>query len=247
MILAINQPCFIPWFAYFDLIKNSQKLVFLDTVLSPKRSNSFIFRNRIYYREKLRWVTFPIDLYNRKKFLNEIEYTNENKIITLNKIVSYTSNDPYYNLVKKNILSCFEIENSKLLIDLSKDIIKKIISLLGLKIEILNSTDIIDFNYVIKKNISGGELVKLIVKELKPKKLYNFYNGVEKKIYPFGDYDFFNKQDCELYKQDIDKYLLNVNRNNILMQSALSVISQKGTDFLLKNLNLEYSLMNKII
>ena len=99
MILAINQPCFIPWFAYFDLIKNSQKLVFLDTVLSPKSSNSFIFRNRIYYKEKLRWVTFPIDFYNRKKFLNEIEYTNENKIITLNKIVSYTSNDPYYNLM----------------------------------------------------------------------------------------------------------------------------------------------------
>ena len=168
-------------------------------------------------------------------------FSQKNLNDTSELLTSYINKDPHCNFVKENIIKAFnEIENYSFS-ELSKSIILNTLKQLKIETKILNCYDIIDINYVKKKNLSGGELVKLIVTELKPKRLYNFYNGVVNKIYPFGDFEFFKKQNCELYKQDIDKFLNNKNKDIILYESAIRVIARKGINFLSENLDLTYS------
>ena len=75
MKLAIQQPCFLPWIPYFDLINKVDTFIFLDSVVCPQKQ-SFINRNRFFFRKKFQWKKLNIKKDERKHFLNEKKIKN---------------------------------------------------------------------------------------------------------------------------------------------------------------------------
>ena len=59
MIIACNQPNYIPWYPYFHLIKSVDKFFLLDVVKAGKKN--FIVRNKILDKNnKEVWLTIPL-------------------------------------------------------------------------------------------------------------------------------------------------------------------------------------------
>jgi hypothetical protein len=58
MIISIHQPNYLPYYGYFNKIKNSDIFVFLDNV--PFSKNSYINRNRIKTHDGIKWLTVPV-------------------------------------------------------------------------------------------------------------------------------------------------------------------------------------------
>ncbi len=58
MKIAIAQPTYLPWLGYFDLLDQTDKFVFLDSVQFEKRS--WQQRNRIKTPTGLQWLTVPV-------------------------------------------------------------------------------------------------------------------------------------------------------------------------------------------
>jgi len=56
--IAIAQPTYLPWLGYFDLLDQTDKFVFLDSVQFEKRS--WQQRNRIKTPTGLQWLTVPV-------------------------------------------------------------------------------------------------------------------------------------------------------------------------------------------
>ena len=60
MKIAVNQPNYIPWLGYFDLIDTVEKFIFLDDVEYTR--NSVISRNRISNEAgKSRWLSLSLN------------------------------------------------------------------------------------------------------------------------------------------------------------------------------------------
>lgn len=58
VIVAIHQPNYLPYYGYFDKIRNSDVFVFLDNVQFEK--NSYTNRNRIKTPQRWCWLTVPV-------------------------------------------------------------------------------------------------------------------------------------------------------------------------------------------
>ena len=78
MVLSILQPSFIPWIGYFDIIKKSDFVIFLDHVQFNKRS--WQQRNSIKTPNGNIFLTVPV--HTKGKFHQKI---NEVKIFNLGK------------------------------------------------------------------------------------------------------------------------------------------------------------------
>ncbi len=63
MRIAINQPTYLPWMGYFDLIGQVDTFVLLDSVQFEKQS--WQQRNRIKTPAGLQWLTVPVAFHNR--------------------------------------------------------------------------------------------------------------------------------------------------------------------------------------
>ncbi len=73
MIVAIHQPNFWPWIAYFYKILRCDTFVFLDNVQYTK--NSFINRNKIKTSQGYIWLTVPVSFNFGQKIL-EVKINN---------------------------------------------------------------------------------------------------------------------------------------------------------------------------
>jgi hypothetical protein len=58
LIVAVMQPTFLPWIGYFDLIDQSDRFVFLDSVQFSKQS--WQQRNRLKGLNGEQWLTVPV-------------------------------------------------------------------------------------------------------------------------------------------------------------------------------------------
>ena len=81
MKLLVTQPTFLPWIGYFDLIDQSDLIVFLDDVQFEKRS--WQQRNRIKSASGLQWVTISTEVKGRRHQLIK-------EVILNNKIDQFT-------------------------------------------------------------------------------------------------------------------------------------------------------------
>ena len=98
MKIAVNQPNYIPWLGYFDLIDTVEKFIFLDDVEYTR--NSVISRNKISNQAGVsRWLslslnkTFFHDLILEKSIINGCLNSH------LNIISDYYRKSPYYKEV----------------------------------------------------------------------------------------------------------------------------------------------------
>lgn len=118
MKLLITQPTFLPWIGYFDLIDESDVVVFLDDIQFEKRS--WQQRNRIVTKNGLQWLTVPIKVKGKRYQLIKDVFIDESQInlekIKKTIIYNYT-HSKYFNVYKENFFEIFSecLKNNNLL------------------------------------------------------------------------------------------------------------------------------------
>ena len=142
MKLAIMQPTFLPWPAYFGLIDYVDEFIFLDNVQFDKRS--WQQRNYIISNEKKNLLTVPVLTKNKlNQSINEVRIDKSSKYINkhLTSIkMSYSKTDFY----KKNIDEFSDIynKNYNLLIDLNYNLIQFFLKKMNIKTKLLYASDL---------------------------------------------------------------------------------------------------------
>ncbi len=218
MIIACNQPNYIPWYPYFHLIKSVDKFFLLD-VVQPGKQN-YIVRNKILdENDKEIWLSIPIK--EREKYINicdtNIDETFKKK--HLNLILNHYSK--YLNIDSKKIIKQIYSFNSPYSHIFNANIIKIICKYLKIKTKIILTSEYISLN---KINFENAELLikEILIKE-KCKKYLNFKTGIEKQIPPYNDLNFFKKNNIKLFKQN-PSYCI---KNKEFNQSIINLIIKK--------------------
>ena len=194
MKLLVTQPTFLPWIGYFDLIDQSDLIVFLDDVQFDKRS--WQQRNRIKSVSGLQWLTISTEVKGKRHQLIK-EVILDNKIDQFPKIYKKIKNN-YNNAkyFKKYEKKFFEILrnglDTKSLLKLNLSTINYFMEQLKIKKKILLSSEI---------NIPGIRSQKII-------NICNHFN-CNKYISTIGSKDYLKKDKKLFSKNKIDIYLHN--------------------------------------
>jgi len=141
-VIVINQPTFLPWIGWFDLVDQSDKFVFLDDVQFSRQS--WQQRNRICASGAELFITVPVvHKKNIKLKINEAEISNPSFFTKkfIKTIRTYYSRSPYFD-------DYFEIIYDQLsnvgdgitVADLNIAIIKVIFYALGINKKIFRSS-----------------------------------------------------------------------------------------------------------
>jgi len=118
MKLLITQPTFLPWIGYFDLIDDSDVVVFLDDVQFEKRS--WQQRNRIITKNGFLWLTIPVKVKSKRNQLIKDVFIDENQI-NLQKIkktiIHNYIHSKYFNVYQEEFFEIFSecLKNNSLL------------------------------------------------------------------------------------------------------------------------------------
>lgn len=193
MKIAVNQPNYLPWLGYFDLIDTVDKFVFLDNVEYTR--NSVISRNKISNKiGNSRWLslslnkTFFHDSISQKTLIRECLDSH------LNIISDYYCKTPYFNEVLEFLNYNYKRKNSNNLSDFNSNIIKNICNLIGINCEFFNSSDIENC-----KSFKSTKKIFCILDQFEYTNYYNFARGVEIGLY---DKNEFSRKGKLLFKQD---------------------------------------------
>ena len=158
MTIAINQPTYLPWIGYFDLIDQVDKFIFYDDVQIVKQS--WGTRNQILTTNGKHWLSVPID--HSKKYYEKL-YSNtfikENNIWKLKhfKSIKYSySKAPFFKDVITFIESLLFDNKNELLGEFNKEIIIRLAKKIGITTNFDSSTNLIS-----KSKKKDQRLVKL--------------------------------------------------------------------------------------
>lgn len=218
MKLAMNQPYFFPRPGYFAMIKKVDIFCFMNF---PQIGNrSFVNRNKIKKNNEVKWITIPIE----KKFKNNsIENIFFNKLDLMklySKVFDYYKGSRYFNEVRFFLEKNLSTFNDRInLADFNCKTIKSISHKLGINTKFIN----LDKKYIKNNSIddhSSSEIMKKTFLSFNTKEVYNFFTGVEKRIPPFDNGNFFEKNEIHLYQQN---YILNES-NTITQNFNLSIL-----------------------
>ena len=133
MKIAIMQPTFLPWPAYFGLIDYVDEFIFLDNVQFDKRS--WQQRNYIISNNKKTLLTVPVLTKNKlSQPINEVRIDKSSKYINKH-LTSIKMSYSKTNFYEKNIDEISEIynKNHNLLIDLNYSLIKFFLKRMNIK------------------------------------------------------------------------------------------------------------------
>lgn len=143
MRVAIEQPMYLPWIGYFDLIQRCDTFVFLDNVQFEKQS--WQQRNRIKTSNGVIWITVPVLLKHRssQKIL-EVEINNNDKnwrkkhweAIKYNYIKAM-----YFHKYASFFKETYE-NKWDLLVDLNIHFVKYLSRLFGIKTEFVRASEL---------------------------------------------------------------------------------------------------------
>lgn len=152
--VSINQPTFLPWIGYFDLIDMSDLFVFLDDVKFSR--HSWHQRNKIAGQEN-NWLTIPIRKGSSSLKLNEISLGLDQKTRSkiLNKLANFYKKTPYFDYYFpffENSLSS-ALNPKYTLAQLNIEIIKFLLKEFSINTKTIRSSDI---------NADGDRSKKLI-------------------------------------------------------------------------------------
>lgn len=115
MIIGINQPTFLPWVGYFNLLRECDTFVFLDTVQCVKQS--YIVRTRIL--DKLgtpHWLTADLAKHPLKTPLNGVKFLDRQSWCRKmqRKIEAYYREAPQYEKNFAELISILDIPEENL-------------------------------------------------------------------------------------------------------------------------------------
>ena len=235
MKTLITQPTFLPWIGYFDLISDSDNIVFLDDVQFEKRS--WQQRNSIVTKNGLEWISIPVKTKGkRNQLINEVEINNKeiNFLKMKKKITQNYSKSKYFKNYEKEFFKIFSEElNSSRLINLNINFILWILKILKIKKKIYLSSK---FN--LKKK--STEKIIDICKILKTKNYLSTYGS---KIYLERDTEivkkskinvFFHNYKHPIYNQCFNSFYKYASIIDLLFNegpNAYSIIKSGGSKY----------------
>ena len=157
MKVAIHQPNFIPWIGLFDKINAVDKFIVFDHVQAT-RGKSWLNRNKIVFKNELRWLTVPI----RKKNLQLIKDVEINYDTDFIKSHLGIMKQEYYKTPNFSYFYDFFSDlynsNHKYLIDFNLSIISFICDELRIETEFISSSSLVS-QYKYLENLNGNDLV----------------------------------------------------------------------------------------
>jgi len=161
MKVAIHQPDYLPWLAYFDKMKKTELFVFLDCAQYTK--NGFHNRNKIKTSNGWAYLTIPISRDQYFKKIIEIKLP-ENRSWQ-NKhwksiLMSY-SNASYFQEHKDFFADIYQ-SKFQFLADFNIEIIKYLKEKFGFKNQFVRESEL-----KINKELKGSKRLVAILKELK--------------------------------------------------------------------------------
>ena len=140
--LIITQSNYIPWKGYFDLLRNADVFVVFDEVQYTKRD--WRNRNKLICNNGPKWLSIPVKTKNNfSQKISRTEVLNDNWI---NDHLNFIENnyrrakcfDEYFPIIKSIIVE----SQNKYLSKINVKIIKNLLDLLGISIEIIDSSQL---------------------------------------------------------------------------------------------------------
>ena len=214
MKIAVNQPNYIPWLPFFNLISKVDKFFILDNVNLGTRT--YINRSKIYLKTgTAHWLTVPISEELKRKKLNEIKIDKNFKIKHLRSILmNLTSKSAHL----KKFLEKIIVNDIDILSKYNFNIIQEICKFIKLDCEFVYVSE-----YIKSKSFDrAGDIIQHIIKSENCSEYYNFQKGVEIGLFPYNDENFFKENNIRLFKQNLNKFI--VNENHIEKFSLINYI-----------------------
>lgn len=140
MLITIHQPQYLPWLGYLDKIDKADIFVILDNVQFKK--NEWQNRNRIKTAQGWQWITVPV-LFRFPEKINEVRINNKTNWSRkhLQALITNYSQSIYFDNYKSFFENVFSRSWDRL-VDINVEIIKFLISALGLKTKLVLSSDL---------------------------------------------------------------------------------------------------------
>lgn len=224
MKVGVWQSNYIPWKGYFDYINRVDVFCFYDEVQYTK--NDWRNRNQIYGKDKLFWLTIPVENKYTKQKISEVPIQN-NKILNnhFKSIQQSYSKSPFKNSILELIYDLYHPNSPLTLSELNHSLLKLICKYIGIKTKFVNSKD-----YELK-NTRMDRLIYLLTQL----KSTTYLSGLNAKNYIMGNESKFLDKNINLewieygpyvpYKRNGDKFndhvsiidlLMNVPQNELL-------------------------------
>ncbi|WP_047049290.1 WbqC family protein [Vibrio mexicanus] len=169
---ALMQPYFFPYIGYFDLIYKSDVFVFYDDAKFSK--NGWYNRNRVLSNHKdWDYITVSVLKSGLNTEINDIVLANKDRDLKkiLGKLQVYSKLSSNYKDVKELVERTFELSDNTLS-SLSKNSIIECMNYLGLRADIISSSDL-DYD----KSRSPEEKVLEICKSVDAEEYINLPGG----------------------------------------------------------------------
>ena len=236
MKTLITQPTFLPWIGYFDLISDSDIVVFLDDVQFEKRS--WQQRNSIVTQNGLEWISIPVKTKGkRNQLINEVEINNKeiNFLKIKKKITQNYSKSKYFKNYEKEFFRIFNNELSKSsLINLNLSLLQWIFKNLKIEKKIYLSSKF-------KSKKKSTEKIIDICKILKTK---NYLSASGSKIYLEKDKEIIKKNKINIFFHNYKHPVYNQCFNSFYKYaSIIDLLFNEGPNayFILKSGGNKYS------
>lgn len=142
MKIAINQPTYLPWLGYFDLIDQVDLLVILDNVQFSKQS--WQQRNRIKTASGLQWLTVPVQFRGRfGQLISEVEIRDaefwRSHVRAIELAYSRSAHfDRYFPALRQ----CIQELSRGLLVDLNFGLISWLAEVLNIRTPLVRATSL---------------------------------------------------------------------------------------------------------
>ena len=137
---VISQPTYLPWVGYFDLIDQSDCVVFLDSVQFEKRG--WQQRNRLKGSDRILWLTVPVKTKGRRdqKIMDvEIDQSQSYTDKHLSSITHYYRKAPFFDDYIAGITRILA-KSHRQLADLNLELIGWLCECFGIKKKMVRSS-----------------------------------------------------------------------------------------------------------
>lgn len=133
MKVVINQPTYLPWIGYFDLIDQAGQFIVLDCVQFEKRS--WQQRNRIRTRAGLQWLTVPVKTEGRfGQLIREVEIADPKFWTDHSRAIEFAyRRAPFFDNYFPPLERLLHAHSEGLLLDLNVALLRWLCAELGLR------------------------------------------------------------------------------------------------------------------
>ena len=212
MIVAIQQPNYLPWGGYFYKLMKADLFIFLDDVQFSK--NSFINRTYLISNKKKVWLTAPVT-FNLGDKINQVKFVQQDwPHRHLSKIKNSYTNAPFFKENWKSLENLFYSLKNNNMSEVNKKIILTLASWLEIKISYMDSSSFI--------NTNGYKSENRLIQIIKKCKCDTYLSGLGAKKYQ--DENKFHKEKIKLVYSDFSNIETKYKNYGKIFEKGTSII-----------------------